>query len=126
MPSTEILQAVDRASRRAAATAYEDMRRRLNHLATIAVLAPFAGFLGTAAGIANSFVGLGGSKGAILGAVSECLSQAMLPTALGLLFGLTSLVFYRYLTHILERVDLEMNSARLDLLNTLSRIRLGA
>ncbi len=51
------------------------------------------------------------------------LSESLWPTAFGLLVGLVSLWFYEYLTGRLRTFDLEMETASLELVNLLSRLR---
>jgi hypothetical protein len=58
-----------------------------------------------------------------MAAISGALSESLWPTAFGLLVGLISLWCYRHLTGRLSTIDLEMESASLDLLNQLSRFR---
>jgi biopolymer transport protein ExbB/TolQ len=91
-------------------------------VATMAVCAPLVGLLGTVLGFCDSFPGAGASKSAILGEVTRRLSVAIEMSALGLLVGIAALVFFRYLGSRLEDFALEMQSARLVLLNTLSRV----
>jgi hypothetical protein len=122
-PSFEALQAVRQASKRAAAGVHGEMKQGLTALATIASVAPFVGFFGTVFGIVNSFRGVDGSKSWIMAAVTELLSESIWPTALGLLVGLISLWFYKYLSGRLETLDREMDNASLELVNQLSRCR---
>lgn len=73
------------------------------------------GMLGTLIGIANSFPGITGSKAVTFAR----LSDAFIPTALGLLVGVPSLWFYKYLAGRLEGLDREMEDAALDLVSLL-------
>jgi hypothetical protein len=99
------------------------MNRGLGLLASNACIAPWIGLLGTVWGIVNSFLGCGGEKSACLAATAAALSRAIWPAALGLLSGLISLWFYRYLTVQLESIDREMSNASLGLQNQLTRYR---
>jgi hypothetical protein len=58
-----------------------------------------------------------------MAAGAELLSASLWPTAFGLLVGLVSLWFYRYLAARPRTFDLEMGNATLELLNTLVRFR---
>jgi hypothetical protein len=118
---TDVLQAVDRAARRSSALVHEEMRAGLCGLATIACLAPWVGVLGTLVYLPTAFPGFAGQREAILAYMAEHLGQAMSFTALGILVGLIGLWSYRYLKARLETLDLEMESASVDLLNQLSR-----
>lgn len=120
LPSAETLQAVQRASRRAAAVVHEDMKQGLSSLATVASIAPFVGVFGTLLGIVNSFRGIGGDKATALGMLAEYLSEAIVPTALGLLGGLISLWSYRFFTGRLQTFDREMENGTLALVNQLT------
>jgi hypothetical protein len=121
-PSAAI-QAVDRACQRSAAVVHVEMNEGLNILATNACIAPWIGLFGTVVGMVNSFLGCGGEKSACLAATTAALSRSIWPTALGLLSGLISLWFYRYLSGRMESIDTEMASASLDLANQLTRYR---
>jgi hypothetical protein len=118
----EILQAVGRASKRSSAVVREEMRAGVYSVATIASLAPLVGLFGTVLGIGNSFRGLGTSQTTAMAYLCKNLSESLWPTAFGLLVGLVSLWFYKYLAARLCTFDLEMENASLELLNQLSRL----
>ena len=118
---SEILQAVERASKRSAAVVHQEMSHRVDGLATIASVAPWIGVLGTSVGIVSSFRGFDGEKSAMMAALAARLSESVWPTAMGILVGLAAFFCYRYLTGRLETIDAEMDSASLALLNQLSR-----
>jgi biopolymer transport protein ExbB/TolQ len=115
-----LLDAVRRHSLRAAAAVHQDLHRGLNSLATIAATAPFLGILGTVPSIVGSFVGCGGEKWTCLAAVVLNLSNAIVPTALGLLVAIPALWCYKHLSSRVEAFDLEMDGASLDLVNRLA------
>jgi hypothetical protein len=92
----------------------------VNSLATIASLAPWIGLVGTVLGITSSFRGAsGGSREDAVAALMGMLGQSLSFTAAGLLIGLASLWCYRYLASNLEKLDLEMETASLGLMNQL-------
>jgi hypothetical protein len=99
------------------------MNQGLSILASNACIAPLIGLSGTVWGIVNSFVACGCSKTDYLVATTAALSRSIWPTALGLLIGLISLWFYRYLSGQLESMDREMSNASLGLVNQLTRYR---
>jgi len=111
----EVIEAVARASARAAARVHLKMRRGLSSLASIAATAPFVGLLGTLIGIVDSFRMSDTSKGYI----AAVLSLSLASTALGLLVAIFASCFYTYLTNRLESLDTDMQNASLDLLNRL-------
>jgi hypothetical protein len=116
-----ILEAVHRASKRSAAIAHEDLKAGVYDLATVASIAPWFGIFGTIVGIVDAFRGIGSERLSAEAAIYGGLSWAMCFTALGLAVGLMALWTYEYLSARLRTLDLEMESASLDLLNQLTR-----
>jgi len=121
--SPDVLEAVGRASRRSSAVVHEEMGAGLYSLATIASIAPFIGIFGTVLTFSDAFPGIAGQRESVPTYMFDHLATSMSFTAFGLLVGLMSLWFYRYLTGRLSTFDLEMENASLDLLNQLSRFR---
>jgi hypothetical protein len=105
--------------KRSAAIVHRQMRQGLNSLATVAYIAPLVGIFGTLIGIVNSFPGITGEKHTVMMATFARLSDACVPTALGLLVGVPSLWFYKYLADRLACFDREMENASLELVNLL-------
>jgi hypothetical protein len=100
------------------------MRQGLYSLATIACVAPWVGVFGTVLTFPNAFgppINGTGGRGLTLAFIFDHLATSMWFTAFGLLVGLMSLWFYKYLTSRLLTFDLEMENASLELLNQLSR-----
>jgi len=58
-----------------------------------------------------------------MAALTQSLSESIWPTALGLLIGIVSLWFYRYLIGGLQLIDNEMETASLGLVDNLRRLR---
>jgi len=116
----EVLDAVERATRRAAAAVRADFKRGLVGLATVASVAPFFGFFGTVAGIYTSFPGCGAAWSTCMAAIAERLSVALAPTVLGLLVAMPAWLGYKFLTSNLEAFELQMNNASALLMNYLS------
>jgi len=101
--------------------AHEEMRAGVYSLATIASVAPWVGVFGTVITFSDAFPGISGQRESVMAYLFDHLATSMSFTAFGLLVGLMSLWFYRYLTGRLRTFDLEMENASLDLLNQLSR-----
>lgn len=59
-----------------------------------------------------------------MAAMFEGLSEALVPTALGLVVALTALWCYKYLHAEVETFDFEMQTAFLQLINDLTHVRL--
>ena len=104
---------------RSARIVHRDLGQGLYSLANVASIAPFIGILGTLIGIVNSFKGIAGEKSAILAARASDLSDACVPTALGLLVAIPAHWCYKYLSARLECFDREMENAALQLANLL-------
>ena len=94
----------------------------MNSLASIAATAPFVGLFGTVLGIFNSFRGFGTEKSTIMPRIARFLSEAMVPTALGLFVALLAFCFYKYLSARLEDFDIEIGNASLELIDELASL----
>src|SRR5580658_4400020 len=121
MQEKEALDITQRASMRAAALIHGQMKRGLASLATIASTAPWLGIFATLFGIINSFPGFFGQRETIIAVEFGLRSQALVPTAFGLLVALVALWCYKYLLSDLEALDSEMERASLELVNHLGR-----
>lgn len=105
---------------RSAAIVHEEMREGLSSLATIATIAPLVGVFGTVIGIVNSFGAPAGERSTAIAFFTASLSDAIVPTALGLLVAMLSFCYYKYLTGRLASIDRDMENACLELQNQLS------
>jgi biopolymer transport protein ExbB/TolQ len=110
---------VERRMERAAATTRTEMGRGLSVLAAISATAPFLGFLGTCIGIYSSFRGVAGEKWTDLAAVLELLSEALMPTVLGLAVAIPTWWAHQYFSGCLDTFEVEMKTASAELLNRL-------
>ena len=99
------------------------MKRGVNSLASIAATAPFVGLFGTVLGIFRSLGGAGTEKTTLMYWTLKYLSDAMVPTTLGLVVALLAFCCYRYLQDELEQFDFEMKNASLQLISELSRLQ---
>ena len=122
-PRGEALNAVRRASDRAAALVHIDMKRRLTSLAAIASTAPLVGMFGTLVGIISSFKGSAGDKLTYMALIAQGLSESLLWTGLGLLVAGLALLCYKYLLAKVDRFDYEIENATLQLMNDLACFR---
>jgi biopolymer transport protein ExbB/TolQ len=119
------LNAALRASASSGAIVHGEMKRGLNSLATIVSLAPWLGLFGMVLGICNSFPALGTEKSTAMAIIFELLSQAFTPCAFGVIVAVVTMWFYKYLLSQLDVLDMEMQNASLQLMNTLSRLRVS-
>lgn len=113
-------QCAKRAAERTAGLVHEELKLGLSSLATVASTAPLVGLLGTVIGIVNAFQPIGTEKTTAMANVAGRLSDACVPTEMGLLVGLASLYGYKYLSGRLDAIDREMTNAMLKLTNHLS------
>ncbi len=111
---------VRRAMDRSAAIVHEQMKDGVSSLATIATIAPLVGVFGTVIGISKSTESPPGDMSTGLAWVTANLSDAIVPTALGLLVAMLSFCYYKYLTGRLASIDLDMENACLELENRLA------
>lgn len=87
-------------------------------LATVASAAPTVGFLGTVAGMIESFKDIVEQMGEtnIVEAASAGISVALLTTALGLIVGLPAYVAYNYFAGVVNEFVLEVEEAATELI----------
>ena len=90
--------------------AARSMRRNVWVLGTIAASAPFIGLFGTVIGIIKSFhqMALMGTGG--FAVVAAGISEALVATALGLLFAIVALLFFNYLQVKIGNLDSMLRS----------------
>ena len=119
LPDVEAVETAKRGLRRSQAVVHGKLRRGLNTLGSIANTAPLVGAFGTVLGIMNSFPGCGASRSYCMAVEAERLSEALLPTALGLLVAVPTVWCYKYLSSELESLDVETESESLTLVNSL-------
>jgi biopolymer transport protein TolQ len=116
------IEAVKLASERMAATIHRKMGRGRASQAAIASSAAFIGIFGTVVGIVTSFRGVNGERSTIMAALTENLSEAIVPTAWGILLAIFASWGHSYLCDQLDALDTEMRAASLELANSLSML----
>lgn len=119
--STERLDSVHRAMRRAAGLEIAQLERYLPFLATTASATPFIGLFGTVWGIMSSFHGISTQGSASLAVVAPGISEALIATAAGLAAAIPAVIGYNYFLNRVRHWATEMDGFILDLLNVLSR-----
>jgi hypothetical protein len=116
----QVIEAVERASRRAAVKTHSELSRGLWILATCASTAVLVGVLGTVVQlITHTFYSYGSSRSTIIGVTAGLISKHMAFTATGLLVSLAACVFYRYLDGRMDVFDQEMEHAAGELVSAL-------
>jgi biopolymer transport protein ExbB/TolQ len=102
---------------RVAALVDRELRHGLAGLATVAATAPFLGMFGTLVGMYSSFGELSGEKTSVMAYLFGNLSDAIVPTACGLLVAVPALAGYQYLRKRVDAFDVDMENASLELVN---------
>jgi biopolymer transport protein ExbB/TolQ len=121
-----VLECVDHATTRAACAHSRDLERGLSWLASIASTSFMLGLLATVAQMSSkTFVTCGGSWTSCYMPIGGRLAFALGFGAFGLLLSLISFCGYEYLTNQARNLRVEMETARLQLLNELSRFSQG-
>ena len=112
-----VLDASERALRRATAIKLAEFRRGLSGLAIIGSTAPLVGMFGTVLGIINVFVGMGDSVSAGISAVAAGIAEALSTTALGLAVGIPAVWLFKYFTNRVDNFVVEMDNSSAELLS---------
>jgi biopolymer transport protein ExbB/TolQ len=111
------IRAAGEAATRSAKAIHLRMQRGLNYLTAIVVTAPFIGVFGTCYHILTGFKGCGCSLESLRAALAYEYSRALVPTALSWLVAVLTTWSRRYLESKLGSVELEMESASLEVVN---------
>ncbi|HZL85799.1 MAG TPA: MotA/TolQ/ExbB proton channel family protein [Candidatus Krumholzibacteria bacterium] len=110
-----------RASEKAGLDALTLMEKNLVVLSTTTTVSPFLGLLGTCWGIMVSFINIGKAGSASLDVVAPGIAEALIATIAGLGTAIPALVFYNMLTNRLRRVEGEMQSFAISIVDLLER-----
>jgi Ca-activated chloride channel homolog len=121
--SGAVLDASERALRRATANKLAEFRRGLSGLATIGSTAPLVGLFGTALGIIDIFAAMGEWASAGIWAVAGGMAEAFVPTAVGLAVGITAVWLLNYFTNKVNNFVVEMDNSSAELISFLLKQR---
>jgi biopolymer transport protein ExbB/TolQ len=113
----DVIEAAKRAIERETLVVYNDFKKGVASLATIATTAPFIGLFGTVIGIINAFRGMALSGSGGIGAVSAGIAEALVTTALGLFVAIPAAWLFNYFTNTLERFQVEMSNSSSELID---------
>ena len=113
----DVVDGVRRAIQRASVLVAADLKKGMAVLATIGSTAVFVGLLATTLGVINAFQGIATTGSGGLGAVSGCISEALVGTAIGLFVAIPAVWFYNYLTGRLEYFTVEMDNSSSELMD---------
>ena len=100
------------------------LERRLAVLATIALVTPLIGLLGTVAGLIESFVNISSQSGfASATDIAAGIYQSLLTTAAGLVVAIPCSVAYAWLSSRVNALMHDMERAGIEVLNLISEHR---
>jgi biopolymer transport protein ExbB/biopolymer transport protein TolQ len=112
-----VLDASERALRRATAIKLAEFRRGLSGLATIGSTAPLVGLFGTALVIIDTFAAMGEWASAGISAVAGVMAEAFVTTAVGLAVGITAVWLLNYFTNKVDNFVVEMDNSSAELIS---------
>ena len=94
------------------------LERHLAVLATVSSVAPMLGFLGTVAGMINSFKEIVAKMGEmnIVEAAAGGISEALLTTCFGLIIGIPAFMAFNYFTSVINRFVLDVEESATELI----------
>lgn len=118
-PKDEIERALEDASAHELAV----LEKGLPVLATVAMIAPLLGFLGTVTGMINSFEALASEGLNNPSAVAQGISEALITTAAGLIIAIPIQMAYNYFVTRVNALVRNMESAALVVLEAVSDVQ---
>jgi biopolymer transport protein ExbB len=103
------------------------LERRLAVLATIGLVTPLIGFLGTIVGLIEAFVNISSQSGyASATDISGGIYQSLLTTAAGLVVAIPCFVAYAYLSSRVNALMHDMERAGIEIVNLINENRESA
>ena len=96
------------------------LEKNLVILTIIAGIAPMFGFLGTIAGMIQTFFNISVTSDITLGAIADGIYVKMVTSAAGLIIGIIAYIAYSYLNAQIDKVVNQMEAASADFIDTLN------
>lgn len=98
------------------------LEKHLPILATIASVAPMLGFLGTVAGMIESFDNIDTNFGSenIVKLAAKGIKVSLLTTAFGLIIGIPAFMAFNYFTSVIDRFVLDVEESATDLIEAVT------
>lgn len=87
------------------------MEKNVNILSIIAGVAPMFGFLGTIAGMIQTFAALSTANNLSISVIAGGIYVKMFTSGLGLIVGIMAFIFYNYLNTLIDRVINQMENS---------------
>jgi biopolymer transport protein ExbB len=116
-------EAVEKAIETAGAVEMSFLERGLIWLATISTLAPLLGFLGSITGLMNGLDAIAAANQPGARLIAGRISEALIPTAAGLLVAIPTSVFHNIFLSMIDRFVVEMEESSSELVSTISDLR---
>jgi biopolymer transport protein ExbB len=95
------------------------LEKNLSILSIIAGVAPMFGFLGTIAGMIQTFSSLAAANNLTIGVIAGGIYVKMFTSALGLIVGIFAFICYNYLNSMIDRVVNRMERSTFDFIDLL-------
>lgn len=95
------------------------LEKNLVILTIIAGVAPMFGFLGTIAGMIQTFFNISITSDITLGSIADGIYVKMVTSATGLIIGIMAYIGYSYLNALIDKVVNQMEAASADFIDTL-------
>lgn len=95
------------------------LEKNLSILSIIAGVAPMFGFLGTIAGMIQTFASLSTANNLTIGVIAGGIYVKMFTSALGLIVGIFAFICFNYLNTMIERVINKMERGTFDFIDLL-------
>ena len=123
-PGSDLSALLDGTRRAMKATYQREMdvlESHLSFLATVGLVSPYIGLLGTVWGIMNAFRGLSNVAQATLAQVAPGIAEALVATAMGLFAAIPAVIAYNRFSHDIDRLAGRFESFMEELQNILQR-----
>ncbi|MDM7993209.1 MAG: MotA/TolQ/ExbB proton channel family protein [Candidatus Fermentibacter sp.] len=118
------LEAVEKGIETAAQVEMSFLEKGLIVMASVVVVAPMLGFLGTVSGMINAFGAIAAAKNVEASLVASGIQEALITTAAGLMIAIPVQLAYNWYISIIGRYVIDMEEASSFLIDTLSDMEL--
>jgi biopolymer transport protein TolQ len=99
----------------------DELARGLSWLATIGVVAPLLGLLGTVIGVMEAFIGISAAGSANINAVAPGVAEALVTTVAGLVVAIPAVIGYNLFANKLGFFDSELEGFASEFIGSLAR-----
>jgi biopolymer transport protein ExbB len=118
------LESVEKGIETAAQVEMSFLEKGLVILASVVVVAPMLGFLGTVSGMINAFGAIAAAKNVEASLVASGIQEALITTAAGLMIAIPVQLAYNWYISIIGRYVVDMEEASSFLIDTFSDMEL--